>query len=68
MAQSAPGIVEKNGLDLDIKEEGVLVEKHRAASVASNVVPVREEFMVQQSQTFVNNTNPAILEQEDLFW
>ena len=68
MAQSAPGIVEKNGLDLDIKEKCVFDAKHLAAPVASNVVPVREEFMVQQSQTFVNNTNPAILEQEDLFW
>ena len=42
----APGIVKVNRFDLDIREEGVLVEYHRASSVVSHVEPVREELVV----------------------
>ena len=35
-----------DGLDLDIREEGVLVESHRATSVVGNMEPVCEEFVV----------------------
>ena len=35
-----------NGLDIDVKVEGVFVEKHRAASVVGRMEPVGEEFMI----------------------
>ena len=41
--------MEVNGLDFDIRAEGVLVEKHRASSVVGNMEPVCEEFMVHTS-------------------
>ena len=44
--QFAPGIVEVNGLDFEVREEGVFVEMHRATSVVSNMEPVCEELVV----------------------
>ena len=38
--------MEVNGLDFDVREEGVFVEKHRAASEVGNMEPVGGEFMV----------------------
>ena len=55
--QFAPGIVEVNGLDLDVREEGVLVEKHRATSVVSNMEPVCEEFMVHMINRLLRGDN-----------
>ena len=41
------------GLDLDISVEGVFVEEHRASSVVSFVEPVREEFVVNIFNRFL---------------
>ena len=35
-----------DGLDLDIREESVLMEEHHASSVVGHVEPVREELVV----------------------
>ena len=44
--QYAPDIVKVDGFDLDIREESVLVEEHRASSVVGHMEPVREELVV----------------------
>ena len=38
--QIATGVMKVTGLDFDIRVEGVLVEKHRAASAVGNMEPV----------------------------
>ena len=42
-----------DGFDLDIREESVLVEEHRASSVVSHVEPVREELVVNVFNRFL---------------
>ena len=49
----APGIVEVNGLDLDIREEGILVEENSASPAVSHVEPVREELVVNVFNRFL---------------
>ena len=58
--QFAPGIVEVHGLDLDVREEGVLVEKHRATSVVSNMEPVCEEFMIHIINRLLQGDNVSL--------
>ena len=49
--------MEINGFDLDVREEGVLVEKHRATPSVSYVQPVREELVVQIFNLLVQGNN-----------
>ena len=51
--QYAPDIVEEDGFDIDIGEESVLVEEHRAYSVVGHVEPVREELVVKVFNRFL---------------
>ena len=43
--QYASDIVEVDGFDLDIREESVLIEEHRASSVVSYVEPICKNVM-----------------------
>ena len=45
--------MEVNGLDFDIREEGVFLEKHRASSVVCNMEPVREKLVVNMLNCFL---------------
>ena len=45
--------MEVNGLDFDIKVEGVLVEEHRASSVVGHMEPIREKLAVNILNCFL---------------
>ena len=49
--------MEVNGFDLDIREKGVLVDKHRASPVVSYVEPVREELVVNTLNRLLQGDN-----------
>ena len=61
-----PSIVEVNGFDHDVREEGILVEKHRASPVVSYVKPVREELEVNMIKSLLQGDN--MLSSCDLFF
>ena len=42
-----------DGFDLDIREESVLVEEHRASSVVGHVEPIREKLVVNMLNRFL---------------
>ena len=44
--QVSPGVMKVTGFDVDIGEEGVLVEENRASSVMGHVEPTSEDVMV----------------------
>ena len=50
--QFAPGIMEVNRLYFDIRVEGVF-EEQRASSVVGQVISIREKFMVNITNSFL---------------
>ena len=51
--QDAPDIVEVDGFDIDVKEEGLLIENHCASSIVGHVEPVREKLVVNILNRFL---------------
>ena len=51
--QLAPGIMEVNGLDFDIRVEGVFVEKHSASSIISHTESIRKKFKINKINYFL---------------
>ena len=56
-----PGVVEVNGIDLDVRVKGVIVEQDSTTSIVGNVEVIREAPVLEILNRFLESNHVPIL-------